>query len=178
MKPLVGYEGLYSINREGQVWSHRRSRCLKPSNCKGYLLVSLYKDGCSASYGIHRLLGLQFIPNPANLPDVDHMNTIRSDNRLSNLRWATKSTNAKNQSLSKANTSGVQGVYWLPKSKMFQAKWHENGKRCRRQFKTLEEATALRTLMVELHYGRPELPPPKNKNSNVRTLTLPTIVAF
>ena len=174
MVSVIGYEGLYSINQKGQVWSHRKSRCLKPSNYKGYLKVCLYKDGCSTCYGIHRLLGLQFIPNPANLPEVDHMNTNNSDNRLSNLRWATGSTNSKNQSLSKANTSGVQGVYWLPKSQIYRAIWQEDGKPRSKCFKTLEEATALRNLKVALLYNRPLLPPPKNSN----VLTLPTTVAF
>ena len=174
MVPITGYEGLYSINLEGQVWSDRRSHYLKPSNHKGYLKVSLYKDGCSAAYGIHRLLGLQFLPNPSNLPEVDHMNTNNSDNRLSNLRWATCSTNSKNQSLSKANKLGVQGVRWLPKSQRFQAMWNEDGKLRSKCFKTLEEAAALRNLKVALLYNRPELPPPKNSN----VLTLPTTVAF
>ena len=160
MVPITGYEGLYSMNRQGQVWSDRKSRCLKPCNCKGYLHVCLSKNGRQTGYGIHRLLGLQFIPNPGNLPEVDHMNTNNSDNRLSNLRWASKSTNQRNASLSKANKTGVQGVRWLPKSKMFQAMWHEDGKRRNKAFKTLEEASALRTLMVDLLYDRPSHPAP------------------
>ena len=160
MVPITGYEGLYSMNRQGQVWSDRRSRCLKSNNCKGYLRVSLYKDGVKQSRRIHRLLGLQFIPNPANFPDVDHMNTDRSDNRLSNLRWATGSTNMRNRPLSKANTSGVQGVYWLPKNKSFAAIWRGDRKQHSKSFKTLEDATAYRNQMVDLHYDRPNLLPP------------------
>ena len=160
MKPLVGYEGLYSINREGQVWSHRKSRCLKQKQQQGYKQIRLSKNGCQSCYGIHRLLGLQLIPNPSNLPEVDHINRIRWDNRLSNLRWVTHQTNAMNMSISKANTSGVQGVRCRKSSGLYEARWTENSKCRGKSFKTLEEATAYRNLMIDLHYDRPELPPP------------------
>ena len=60
-------------------------------------MVSLKpKDGKSRSIGVHRLVGEAFIPNPENKPQIDHINTIRNDNRVENLRWATPFENITN----------------------------------------------------------------------------------
>jgi len=45
----------------------------------------------------HQILAKQFIPNPLNLKDIDHKNRIKTDNRLENLRWVTRSTNNRNR---------------------------------------------------------------------------------
>jgi len=53
--------------------------------CTGYINVTIDQKVCS----VHRLVAIAFIPNPQNKPSVDHINRIRSDNNLINLRWAT-----------------------------------------------------------------------------------------
>ena len=64
---IKGYEGLYWINKRGEVKS--RYRVKKPSiNKDGYYIVNLSKEGKGKSFYIHRLLALHFIPNPDNLP--------------------------------------------------------------------------------------------------------------
>ena len=60
----------------------------------GYVRVKI--DG--KSYPKHRVIAEQFIPNPKNLPDVDHINRVRDDNRLENLRWCSRADNNKNRS--------------------------------------------------------------------------------
>lgn len=58
---------------------------------------------------IHRLIAEAFIPNPENKPCIDHINTIRHDNRIENLRWATYKENGNNE-ITKTNLSNSQKV--------------------------------------------------------------------
>jgi hypothetical protein len=59
---------------------------------------------------VHRLVALAFIPNPENKRCVDHIDHNRSNNNLSNLRWATHGENGKNKKLSVKNTSGYPAL--------------------------------------------------------------------
>ena len=64
-KPIEGYENLYLISEEGDVWSIKRGKMLKPRvNSNGYLLVSLCKNGKGKNYRVHRLVAEAFIDNP------------------------------------------------------------------------------------------------------------------
>src|SRR5210317_1041577 len=96
---IKNYEGLYKVNRKGDVWSCKRKRLLKPElNTRGYYRIVLCKDGKAKKYSIHRLIAINFIPNPENLPCIDHINRVRSDNRIENLRWITHKDNSYNSS--------------------------------------------------------------------------------
>lgn len=105
MKSINNYEGLYSIDREGNVKSHKRKRLcgrLYPEKImkqtlsgNGYYNLQLCKDGLIKGHTIHRLLAETFIPNPENKPQVNHKNGVRTDNRLVNLEWVTASENQK-----------------------------------------------------------------------------------
>jgi hypothetical protein len=102
-KPIDGYDELYKISNFGRVWSVVRrggGGCFKKLilNSTGYYMVALDKKGAS-HHSIHRLLALAFIPNPENKPCVDHINRIRTDNRLENLRWVTYKENNLNKEL-------------------------------------------------------------------------------
>lgn len=108
-KPIKGYEGLYEISNKGNVRSLDRyvmngNRCCllkgKPRKTyfisTGYLMVDLYKNSQRTHYLIHRLVAEAFIPNPNVLPFIDHINTIRTDNRVENLRWCSCKENMNN----------------------------------------------------------------------------------
>lgn len=84
----------YSINENGEVKSIYVSKILKPRNAgRGYFCYQLRnKNGIKNEY-IHRLVAKTFIPNPNNLPQVDHIDGNKSNNHVSNLRWVSNYDN-------------------------------------------------------------------------------------
>lgn len=109
--PVPGFESLYSVSDQGRVVSHRRWRCMKfRADRDGYLLVNFTdENSVKSTHKVHRLVAQAFIPNPSNLPEVDHRFGVRNDNRATELRWATVSTNRRNKTRTGA-ASGVVGV--------------------------------------------------------------------
>ena len=96
MKDILGYEGQYSVTKDGKVYSHKRKRFLNPSNLKGYQRVKLRDSNNNQKINnklVHRLVAQAFIPNPNNKLEINHKNSIRDDNRVDNLEWATRSEN-------------------------------------------------------------------------------------
>ena len=119
-KDIKDYEGLYQVSNLGNVKASKREiytgrgyyireeRPLKLRlNTKGYYYIDLSKNNKTKRFMVHRLVALMFISNPDNKPCVDHINTIRTDNRVENLRWVTKKENSNNplsiNNYSKAN---------------------------------------------------------------------------
>ena len=96
---LNGYENLYKINRQGEIWSCWYKKLMTPHiTGDGYFKICLKKDGKSHNCFIHRLLAIQYIPNLTNAPTVDHIDRNKSNNCLENLRWATMVEQANNKS--------------------------------------------------------------------------------
>ena len=94
-KPIPGYEGFEASNL-GNIRNAKTGKILKlRSDGRGYLLISLYVNGFLKSYRVHRLIALAWLPNPNNLPEVDHINGVKSDNRVENLRWVSRLENMR-----------------------------------------------------------------------------------
>jgi hypothetical protein len=89
--PIPKFELYYSVNKSGDVYSHRYKRILHPIKQKhGYLRVRLYNSKEYKWYLVHRLIALTFIPNPENKKTVNHKDGNPSNNHISNLEWMTQ----------------------------------------------------------------------------------------
>lgn len=94
-KPIKGYEGLYEVDNLGSIKNTKTNRILKPiTNKIGYNVVNLRKNNKTINQKIHRLISIAFIPNLKNKPQVNHINGIKTDNRIENLEWATAKENS------------------------------------------------------------------------------------
>ena len=112
-KDIVGYEGLYQVSNLGRVKSlkYGKEKILKPANIgRGYLKVNIWKNGEQNQYLVHRLVGQSFIPNPNNLPEINHRDEDKTNNRVENLEWCDRKYNnnfgTHNQRVAEKMTNG------------------------------------------------------------------------
>ena len=103
---------------------------MKPRKQKnGYLCINLYKDGKQKTYRIHRLVATAFLSNQENLLEIDHINKIKEDNRIENLRWCSKGNNLRNKKKKEGTTSQFQGVSWFNLTNKWRARISLNRKK-------------------------------------------------
>jgi len=127
-KYITEYEGLYQVSNIGRIkslerysanqWSEkarfREEKILSYQLTKdGYPSIKLSKNGNAIRHRIHRLVALCFLENPFGKEQVNHINGIKTDNRVENLEWATCSENMEHAYKSGLRTapSGVDSPY-------------------------------------------------------------------
>lgn len=105
-KDVPGYEGLYQVSNLGRVKSlprmvHvRNGNAMRPERIirggtfsNDYKFVCLRKDGVNQNHSIHRLVARAFLLNPENLPEVNHIDGNKQNNRVENLEWCDRKRN-------------------------------------------------------------------------------------
>ncbi|MEM6320635.1 MAG: NUMOD4 domain-containing protein [Bacteroidota bacterium] len=98
-RDVVGYEGYYKVSSEGRIKSlirrYKRSEQLKSleNTVNGYSKVDLWKNKIRVGLYVHRLVGIAFLANTDYTIWINHRNSIRTDNSLSNLEWVTPKQN-------------------------------------------------------------------------------------
>lgn len=95
-REIPGYPG-YKASDDGRIASFRRNPSgyilSQHKSSNGYMRVQLMRGGTGNCAGVHRFVAMAFIPNPNNLPEVNHKNGDKTDNRVENLEWVTSSQN-------------------------------------------------------------------------------------
>ena len=109
-KDINGYEGIYQVSNLGRVkavertWYSGRNGCIKKTKPEhimkyrlakntGYCLLKLTKYGKEKHVFVHRLVAETFIPNPNNLPEINHIDGNKENNCINNLEWCTAKEN-------------------------------------------------------------------------------------
>lgn len=124
-RDIEGYEGFYQVSNMGRVKSlgrwvntkgdsvkFNKERILKPVKDKdGYLIVGLNKGGSKKMHKVHRLVLNAFIPNPNNLPEVNHIDEDKTNNRVSNLEWMTSKDNTRYSQAVAVNQYTLDGKF-------------------------------------------------------------------
>lgn len=117
-RKLKSLKFLYEINSDGVLRNVKSKRVIRGYvEANGYVRVKLENKslGSVVRTTIHRLVAEAFVPNPLNLPEVNHKNSNRSDNRAENLEWTSHSDNMKHAYHEGANSDGVKkglAVHW------------------------------------------------------------------
>lgn len=127
-RPIKGFEGKYEVSNLGRIRSLNyrgigKVQVLKlAANKDNYLLVDLCREGKKKTYQVHRLVAEAFIPNPNNLPCVNHLNEQKQDNRASNLEWCDhKYNNNYGSHNERAGKARCKAVICLELQRVFQS---------------------------------------------------------
>ena len=139
----------YEVSNLGNVRNKKTGKILKPyDNGHGYLIVKLCLNGARKNLTVHRLVANAFLPNDDSSKTVDHINEIKTDNRVENLRWCSHKHN-----LNYFHNDNINRGIILTRSNTYQSQIYVNGKTIYESFKTFEEAVDDYKMKYRLHFG-------------------------
>lgn len=94
-RPVVGFDGHYSVSSLGRLRSDKTGKYLSLNSlmASGYVKASLHRDGVREQTSVHRVVAKAFLDNPEGLDEVNHLNGDKTDNRVINLAWCSRSEN-------------------------------------------------------------------------------------
>jgi hypothetical protein len=122
---------------------------MKPcKNQYGYHMIILHKDGKQKMKYSHRLVAENYIPNPDNLPQIDHIDRDKSNNTKSNLRWISGVHNCYNRGKRNDNTSGHMYIHYCKKNNYWRYQRTYNKKKIHKAFKTKAEALCYKYIIL------------------------------
>ena len=142
-RPIVGYEGLYEVSSYGRVRSLdmyvkarygnyrlHKGKVLSPGEKNGYLFVNLSCNGKHNTITVHRLVAQVFLPNPDNLPEVNHKDEDKTNNNADNLEWCDRKYNINYGSRKdKVKDTKIKNGYWTGLSKEeYRKKYYQDNK--------------------------------------------------
>lgn len=154
-KDIKGYEGIYQVSNQGNVKSldryilgedevkyFRKGTLIKFYETNGYLRVNLHKNCKTEKMLVHRIVAMAFIPNPNNLPEINHMDENRKNNYASNLEWCDRNYNLH------YGTCMERRINSMPKKEFYQKDMNGNIIKKWRGLKEFERKTGMYARMV------------------------------
>ena len=156
MTEIIGYTN-YTINEKGEVYNKKKKIIMKQWLNRGYLRICLVgDDGIQKNLRVHRLIYQAFkLKTGENMPEqIDHINNIKNDNSLENLRCCTNQENQRNRKISKNNKS-TRCKNICKHGSSFRVKISVGkGIKYSKCFKTLEEAIEHRDIKLKEFHGK------------------------
>ena len=152
---INGYKN-YSVSDQGNIRNDTKLKILKqPINRYGYKTVTLRKNGKNKTCTIHKLVADAFLEKIKDKDYVDHIDGIKTNNHLGNLRYVSLSENSMNKSMHNNNTSGMPGVHYAKKDKKWQVRIMYNKKRIQiGNFSDLDDAIRARKIAQDKYFGK------------------------
>jgi len=144
---IQGYPN-YLIYEDGRVFSKKgKGKFLNPYEKKtGYIELRLSNKGEVKNKRLHRLIAEHYIPNPDNLLQVDHINRIKNDNRIENLRWVSPKQNCNNRKMPVIKKNLKSGHKFIAANRKY---WEVNIKRRgRRCFRNITDALCYKFILL------------------------------